>query len=98
MRTKPADLSDAFDEMISQLMEAGFTTPLHWAAIGRNGAMMGGCYERIDDRHLECQIVFTNGADLVVPINLLFVDGRGEPARGVVGPTGPEIVKKDHVS
>jgi hypothetical protein len=98
MRNKERDLSRDFGEMLAHLMEAGFKPPLHWAAIARNGSMMAGRYEVTERGDLDCEIVFSDEADMAVPVNLMFVDCRGEAARVVIGPAGAEILGDEHVS
>ena len=70
-------------DSIQQLLDHGFEMPIHFAAIGTNGAVVAGTYShsRQNGAGFDCQItVRTEDQNLVSPINIMYVDRRGESA------------------
>jgi len=72
---------------IQELLDRGFELPIHFAAVGSNGSVVAGTYRPLDDASgLDCRITAQTGdADgLTAPVNIMFVDRRGESAVVVV--------------
>lgn len=70
-------------ESVLQLLEHGFQMPIHFAAIGTNGSVVAGTYSSSgrDGAGLDCHItVRTKGQNLTSPVNIMYVDRRGESA------------------
>jgi hypothetical protein len=68
---------------IRQLLDGGFHLPIHFAAVGTNGAVFAGTYVSSPDGHgLDCRITIptTDPNGLTAPVNIMYVDARGESA------------------
>jgi hypothetical protein len=68
---------------IRQLLDRGFQMPIHFAAVGANGAAVIGTYRSFSDRSgLDCQITGRAPAPegMIAPVNIMYVDSRGESA------------------
>jgi hypothetical protein len=68
---------------IRQLLDSGFEMPIHFAAVGTNGAVVAGTYRETDHgRSFECQITVQTmkPEGLTAPVNVMYVDRRGEAA------------------
>ena len=68
---------------VQQLLDRGFEMPIHFVAVGTNGSVVGGTYHRTsNDRDLVCEITIqsTNPNGLTAPVNIMYVDRRGESA------------------
>jgi hypothetical protein len=91
MRSLIYDSADS----IRQLLDSGFEMPIHFAAVGTNGAVVAGTYRVASrGRSFECQItVETKRPEgLTAPINVMYVDCRGEAAVVVLRPSASEPV------
>jgi hypothetical protein len=80
---------------IRQLLDSGFEMPIHFAAVGTNGAVVAGTYQpATHGRSLQCQITVqtTNPEGLTAPVNVMYVDRRGEAALVVLRPSQEEPV------
>jgi hypothetical protein len=72
---------------VQELLDRGFELPIHFAAIGANGSVVAGTYQPRDDASgLDCRITAQSSETegLTVPVNIMFVDSRGESAVIVV--------------
>ena len=68
---------------IQKLIEGGFEMPIHFAAVGTNGAIVAGTYTPSKNgQGFECQITVQalKQEGLTAPVNILYVDRRGESA------------------
>ena len=68
---------------ILQLLDRGFVMPIHFAAIGTNGAVVTGTYRFLSDNsELECQITAQTPEPegMIAPVNIVYVDSKGEAA------------------
>jgi len=86
-------LIDDSDASIRQLLKAGFELPIHFAAVGVNGSVVAGSFHRLPGGHgLDCQITAqTMGPEgLKAPVNIMYVDRRGEAALVVLRPPQEE--------
>src|ERR1700739_1164696 len=87
-----ATLSDCIRDVLHALAEQGFELPLHVTCLGRNGTMMYFSYDAKDDDtdSLEATLVakHSHESGVALPINLFFVDARGEAARVVIDANG----------
>ena len=56
--------------------------PIHFAAVGTNGSVVAGTYHAsARGRGFDCPItVQTEGKGLTSPVNIMYVDRRGESA------------------
>ena len=69
-------------DSIQQLLERGFEMPIHFAAVGTNGLVVAGTYlASARGGGFDCRItVQTEGKGLTSPVNIMYVDRRGESA------------------
>lgn len=70
-------------ESIQKLLDGGFEMPIHFAAVGTNGAVVAGTYKPSLHGHgFECRITVqaTEQEGLTAPVNIMYVDRRGESA------------------
>jgi hypothetical protein len=68
---------------IRQLLDAGFEMPIHFAAVGANGSVVAGTYRASPQgRGCDCQITVQplKPEGLTSPVNIMYVDRRGEAA------------------
>jgi hypothetical protein len=78
---------EAFAQLLEELLERGFTLPLCFTVVGSNGGILAGRY-RADEEGLAAEFVaedMPDGKGLALPINIMFVDSRGEAARVLLG-------------
>jgi hypothetical protein len=78
---------------VRQLLHRGFEMPIHFAAMGTNGSVVAGTFRfsrRGDD--FDCQITTQpyTMEDLTAPVNIMYVDRKGEAALVVVRPLEDE--------
>jgi hypothetical protein len=92
MQSTIYDSSDS----IRQLLESGFEMPIHFAAVGINGAVVAGTYRALPHGSFECQITVQTmkPEGLTAPVNVMYVDRRGEAALVVLRPTLEEPVRQ----
>jgi hypothetical protein len=83
------DIVTAFVTAIEQLLHAGYALPMHCTAVGLNGALMHVRYEAAAGA-LSAAVLADQAPDagFTVPINVLFVDAKGQAARLLIGGTG----------
>ena len=75
---------------VRQLLDSGFEMPIHFAAVGTNGAVVAGTYRAAPHgRSFECQITVQTmkPEGLTAPVNVMYVDRRGKAALIVLRPT-----------
>jgi hypothetical protein len=75
---------------IRQLLDSGFEMPIHFAAVGTNGAVVAGTYQPANHGgSFQCQITVqtTKPEGLTAPVNVMYVDRRGEAALVVLRPS-----------
>jgi hypothetical protein len=80
---------------IRQLLDSGFEMPIHFAAVGTNGAVVAGTHRAAHHGRLfECQITVQTmkPEGLTAPVNVMYVDRRGEAALVVLRPSQGESV------
>ncbi|HEY3836524.1 MAG TPA: hypothetical protein VGL72_08130 [Bryobacteraceae bacterium] len=85
---------------VQQLLDRGFEMPIHFVAVGTNGSVVGGTYRRKPDGDdLDCEITIpsTSAAGLTAPVNIMYVDRRGESAVVVLRKSPEEKAKADVV-
>jgi hypothetical protein len=83
-------------DSIRQLLNSGFEMPIHFAAVGTNGAVVAGTYRAAPQGgSFECQIAVRamKQEGLTAPVNVMYVDRRGEAALIVLRPTKEEPVR-----
>jgi hypothetical protein len=74
---------------VQQLLDRGFMTPIHFAAVGTNGSVVAGTFEPSPDGSgLDCQITVPTSKPegLTGPINIMYVDRTGEAAIVILTP------------
>ena len=74
-------------DSIRQLLNHGFEMPIHFAAVGVDGSVVAGTYipSPRGGGAFDCQITLqSEGKSLGPPINIMYVDRRGESALIVV--------------
>ena len=72
---------------VKQLLDRGFEMPIHFAAVGTNGAAVTGTYRFLADRSgFECQITAQtpDPEGMTAPVNIMYVDSKGECAHMVI--------------
>jgi hypothetical protein len=72
---------------VKQLLDRGFEMPIHFAALGTNGATVTGTYRFLSDRSgFECEITTQTPEPegMTAPINIMYVDSKGESAQVVI--------------
>ena len=82
---------------IRQLLDSGFEMPIHFAAVGTNGAVVAGTYRASPHgRSFECEITVQTmkPEGLTAPVNVMYVDRRGEAALIVLRPAQGELVRQ----
>jgi hypothetical protein len=82
-------------DVLTRLLNEGYTLPLSVAYIGHNGAISGGRYDEIDAIGLDFTLLtfHLEGDGPTLPIHMLVVDQRGEAVRVVFAPeTAPRII------
>ena len=84
------DVSQHLADCIVQLIDNGFELPLHVAGIARNGAALVATYSA-GDNGLETSFKLLPSGHFATPINLMFVDARGEAARVVFASHGAPL-------
>jgi len=77
--------------ILQELLEHGFAPPIHCAIVGVNGSVSAMLVQKVDGevgfsstRTVECVV----DGRFVVPINVFFVDSRGEAVRVLVRKDG----------
>jgi len=78
---------------LRQLLDTGFQMPIHFAAVGTNGSVVAGTYRRASrGKGFDCRITAQNLSPegLTAPVNIMYVDRRGEAALVVLRPSQHE--------
>ena len=83
-------LKEKLNEILETLMNEGFTPPLYGAAISTNGSIMTFQYEFAQDGSLDMKLISNHCPDgqFSIPVNMMFVDKRGDAARVVIEKSG----------
>jgi hypothetical protein len=86
---------------VRQLLRKGFEMPIHFAAVGTNGSVLAGTFRSsrsVDD--FDCQItVQPSGVEgLTAPVNIMYVDRKGEAALVVLRPSQGERQQRKPVA
>ena len=78
------------EDSVQQLIDQGFEMPIHFAAIGINGSVVTGTYRRSRrNGGFDCQITArTKDNSLTPPVNIMYVDRKGEAALVGISPKG----------
>jgi hypothetical protein len=75
---------------VRQLLRKGFEMPIHFAAVGTNGSVVAGTFRFSRSRDdFDCQITIQPSVveSLTAPINIMYVDRKGEAALVVLRPS-----------
>lgn len=80
-------LPESFGRILEILLRNGFEAPLFVALIASNGAFMIGRYDEDGENLSWTKLADSNSGELRPPINIMYVDTRGEAARVVINPT-----------
>ena len=86
---------EIWGEILQKLLdEKKFELPMYWVSIGANGAFLIGKYvQSVDGETLDCDLLAEGGKDFQLPINMMFVDPRGQAARVLIkGPGNVEYL------
>ena len=83
-------------EILKKLQDEGFVLPYSFVTIGVNGALIAGVFsEAASGDGLDCTFTAEHLPDergFLMPVNMMFVDARGEAARVVLkGPEQPLV-------
>lgn len=81
---------------IQQLLDHGFVMPIHFAAVGTNGAAVTGTYQFLPgDSRFECQITAEtpDPEGMIAPVNIMYVDSKGKAALLVLRQNSDEPIK-----
>jgi hypothetical protein len=82
-------------DSIRQLLNSGFEMPIHFAAVGTNGAVVAGTHRAAPHGgSFECRITVRTMKQegLTAPVNVTYVDRRGKAALIVLRPAQAEPV------
>jgi hypothetical protein len=74
--------------ILEELLERGYAPPIHCAVLGANGSLLAALFrEDAGDGRLSstCTARYFLDEGFALPINMLFVDSRGEAMRVLVG-------------
>jgi hypothetical protein len=88
---------DDSSDSIRQPLKSGFEMPIHFAAAGTNGSVVAVTYLAASHGHsIEYQITVqtVKPEGLTGPVNVMYVDRRGEAALVVLRPTEEEPVRQ----
>jgi hypothetical protein len=75
---------------VEQLLHKGFEMPIHFAAVGTNGSVVAGTFSSsLSGDDFDCQITIQPAAaeGLTAPVNIMYVDRKGEAALVVLRPS-----------
>lgn len=81
------DLASRLSTALGTVIAQGFEFPIFWVAVAANGEMLAGRYDLSESGSgLESRLLVrhSDGGTFAVPVNVMFVDGRGEAARVVI--------------
>lgn len=83
------DLQKSFSEILTTLIERGFVPPMYMAALANNGEAMV-CEIVPEGGHLGTRMLCQHSplGFMALPINIMYVDQRGEAARVMIGEAG----------
>jgi hypothetical protein len=74
---------------VRQLLRKGFEMPIHFAAVGTNGTVVAGTFNFSRNRDdFDCRITIQPFSEegLTAPVNIMYVDRKGESAIFVLRP------------
>jgi len=77
--------------ILDALLERGYQPPIHFAAMGVNGSLIAALFHRAaNENHFSttCTAQYFVDESFALPINMLFVDSRGEAVRVLVESDG----------
>jgi hypothetical protein len=80
---------------VQELLAKGFEMPIHFAAVGTNGAVVAGTFRLLPgSRELNCQITveMSKPEGLTGPVSIMYVDRKGESALVVLRPSPSRLV------
>ncbi len=83
--------AEALAGILDELLERGFQLPIHCAVMGVNGSLMAALFNKLPDEErlsTTCTAQYFVDEGFTLPINMLFVDARGEATRVVVESNG----------
>lgn len=83
--------AQALARILDTLLERGYRLPIHCAVMGVNGSLIAALFSKVagEDRVLTtCTAQYFVDDGFTLPINMLFVDSRGEAMRVVVEADG----------
>ena len=84
---------ESFGKLLEILLRNRFEPPFFVALIASNGAFMVGRYDKDGENLRWTKLADANSSELVPPINIMYVDSRGEAARFVIRPTGESEIQ-----
>ena len=75
------------EESIRELLAMGFEMPVHFVAMGTDGSIFAGTVHSQAGNGFDCRITIPpNPRGLAAPVNIMYVDCRGEAALVVLRP------------
>lgn len=80
-------VTESLAEALQALLDQGFTLPFCVAAVGINGVAAMMTYDTAPNG-LAPTFQLEPTGDMALPINMMFVDARGEAARLLIKPSG----------
>jgi hypothetical protein len=78
---------------IQKLLDRGFEMPIHFAAMGTDGSLVAGTFQLSPEgQGLDCRITVQGSkpAGMTAPVNIMYVDRKGEAALVVLRPPQSE--------
>jgi hypothetical protein len=83
--------AEALAGILDALLERGFQLPIHCAVMGVNGSLIAALFDKAADEDrlfTTCTAQHFVDDGFTLPINMLFVDSRGEATRVLVEANG----------
>lgn len=84
-------LDEQLRDILRTLLERGCELPFYWTMISANGGIVGGYYKEVEEGEgLDVEFLVSHEPDnfFELPINMMFVDKKGEAARVVIDKSG----------
>jgi len=78
----------ALASILEALLERGYEPPIHCAVLGANGSLVAALFREVAGENRlssTCTAEYFIDEGFRLPINMLFVDARGEAMRVLVG-------------
>jgi energy-coupling factor transporter transmembrane protein EcfT len=80
------DLSEAIIALLTQIIDSGAKMPISLVCVGLDGSMKYSRYRTNDQGAADCEVLAEtiSAQGFALPINLMFIDARGEAYRAAL--------------